>query len=326
MLQTLGYLGLLAITACAVWLAVGKLSFLVVLLLLFIYGTFYAFLLNAFHEFCHKSVFKTKVLNTIFLQIVSFLGWQNPVFFGPATRSTINTPYIRRTTWRSFCQLNCLLMAFLKSAVVNPWEFYARVKASVRLSFGRLEGEWENAIFPPSEVALRRSLFNWARIHLALEVLLVIISLYFHLWLLPILVTLAPFYGGWLQYLCNNTQHVGLQNNVPDFRLCTWTIILNPFLSFLYWRMNYHIEHHMYAAVPCYNLAGLHDQIKSDLPPSPVGLYEMWKKMQAILKIQAADPKIPIYRRTARALNLPISWSLLLAPGSAASPGNNSIR
>jgi fatty acid desaturase len=291
LLQTLGYLGLLVLSGAAVWFAIGRFPLPVVLLLLFIYGTFYAFLLNAFHEFCHKSVFKTRALNTIFLQVVSSLGWMNPVLFWTSHQEhhkyTLHPP----DDLEVVLPIKLPLKAFLKSAVVNPWDFYGRVKTSIRLSFGRLEGEWENAIFPPSAVALRRNLFNWARIHLAVEVLIVVISLYFHLWLVPVLVTLAPFYGGWLQYLCNNTQHVGLQDNVPDFRLCTWTVILNPFVRFLYWHMNYHTEHHMYAAVPCYNLGKLHDQIKSDLPPSPVGLYAMWKKMLGILKIQAVDPK-----------------------------------
>ena len=80
------------------------------------------------------------------------------------------------------------------------------------------------------------------------------------------LITLAPFYGGWLLYLCNNTQHVGLQDYVPDFRLCTRTIRLHPFVQFLYWHMNFHTEHHMYAAVPCYHLGKLHRAIAHDLP------------------------------------------------------------
>ena len=75
-------------------------------------------------------------------------------------------------------------------------------------------------------------------------------------------------------FLCNNTQHVGLQDNVPDFRLCTRTILLNLVVRFLYWHMNFHIEHHMYAAVPCYNLGRLHEAIKHNLPRSPNGLLE----------------------------------------------------
>ncbi|MEM7029941.1 MAG: fatty acid desaturase, partial [Chloroflexota bacterium] len=94
----------------------------------------------------------------------------------------------------------------------------------------------------------------------------------------------------WLLYLCNNTQHVGLQDDVADFRLCTRTIILNPVVRFLYWHMNYHIEHHMYASVPCYNLHKLHELIKHDLPPAPVGLYATWMHIIEVVKKQNIDP------------------------------------
>jgi fatty acid desaturase len=77
---------------------------------------------------------------------------------------------------------------------------------------------------------------------------------------------------------------------VPDFRLCCRTIGLNPFLSFMYWQMNYHIEHHMYAAIPCYNLPKLHALMKGQLPPTPDGLAATWTQIAAILKRQKEDP------------------------------------
>ena len=108
--------------------------------------------------------------------------------------------------------------------------------------------------------------------------------------MVPVLVTLAPFYGGGLQLLCNNTQHAGLQDKVPDFRLCTRTFPVNPFVQFLYWHMNYHIEHHMYAAVPCYNLAKLHAALEADMPPHPHGLIATWREILPILARQKQDP------------------------------------
>ena len=290
LLQTGGHLGLLALTATTAWLAAGRLPLAVVLLILFFHGTFFAFLLNAFHEFCHKTVFKTKILNNIFLQVISFLSWNNPVLFWASHQEhhkyTLHPPDDLEVVLPQIITLQ----SFLKSALINPWDFVTRLKGAVRLSLGKLEGEWENALFPASAAALRRSLFNWARFQLIGQALIVAVALNFRLWQILVLVTLAPFYGGWLQYLCNNTQHTGLQDNVPDFRLCSRTIILNPFVRFLYWHMNYHTEHHMYAAVPCYNLGKLHEQIKSDLPHCPVGLLTTWKEIIAILKKQKVDP------------------------------------
>ncbi|MGQ9815790.1 MAG: fatty acid desaturase [Candidatus Roseilinea sp.] len=54
--------------------------------------------------------------------------------------------------------------------------------------------------------------------------------------------------------------------------------------------MNYHIEHHMYAAVPCYNLAKLHEVIRHDLPPSQSAWSRRGKRSAPFLKRQEADP------------------------------------
>ena len=37
--------------------------------------------------------------------------------------------------------------------------------------------------------------------------------------------------------------HCGLRDNVADFRKCTRSIWLDPVSSFMYWRMNWHLEH-----------------------------------------------------------------------------------
>jgi fatty acid desaturase len=105
-----------------------------------------------------------------------------------------------------------------------------------------------------------------------------------------VLLSLGPFFNGWLFWLCNSTQHVGLQPGQPDFRLNTRSFELHPLIRFLYWDMCYHIEHHMWPSVPCYRLKELHEAIKHDLPPTPVGLLGVWKDVIAALKAQEAAP------------------------------------
>jgi fatty acid desaturase len=290
MLQTLGHLGLLTLTGATAFYAAAHWSVWALLAILFVHGTFYAFLLNGFHELCHSSVFKTKWLNVFFLNLFSFLGNFNPVLFWASHQEhhkyTLHPP----DDLEVVLPFKITLEGFLKSMLVNPWGFYQRVKGLIRLSRGRLEGKWENYLFPASDPEHRQQLFTWARILLFGHALLTVVSLALGYWLIPVLITLAPFYGGWLLFLCNNTQHVGLQDNVADFRLCTRTFILNPFVQFLYWHMNFHIEHHMYAAVPCYKLGRLHRAIRHDLPPSPVGIIAVWREIIAILRKQKVDP------------------------------------
>ena len=291
LLQTGGHLGLLVLTGAAAWYASLHWPWYVFLLLLYFHGACYAFLINAFHEFVHQTVFKTKAINTFFLNLVSFISWSNPVMFWASHqehhRYTLHPPEDLEVVLPQKLTVESLL----RTAIANPWDLYFRLKLVTRLSLGQVDGVWEQSLFPPSAVEERAGLFRWARLILLGHALILVVSLYFGLWQVPVIFTLAPFYGGLLQYLCNNTQHVGLQDNVSDFRLCTRSFILSPFVRFLYWHMNYHIEHHMYAAVPCYRLGALRAAIEADLPPASVGLYNTWKGILPILQKQKLDPK-----------------------------------
>lgn len=288
--QSVSHLGLLILTGGVSWFAVGRLPLIAVLALLFIHGTFYAFLVNGFHELCHKTVFKTHSLNILFRDIYSFLGWYNHVLFWASHQEhhkyTLHPP----DDLEVVLPVKLTLKSYLSFAFINPHGFYNRLKSVIRMSIGKVDGEWENALFPPEATQKRRALFNWSRFLLVGHSLIVIISLYFGLWMIPVLVTLAPFYGAGFQYLFNEAQHIGLSDNVSDYRLNTRTILLNPFFRFLYWHMNYHIEHHMYAALPCYNLGKLHDLIKHDLPDCPHGLRDTWLHIIPILREQQNDP------------------------------------
>ena len=250
----------------------------------------YAFLLNGFHELCHSSVFKTKALNHFFTRVFAFLGLYNHVHFWASHQEhhkyTLHPP----DDLEVVLPVEFTLQSFLKAAVINPWGFYQRFQGIIQRARGQVHGEWDSILFPPEATDLRRRLFGWARFMLFGHLLIAVVSLALGLWLIPVLITLAPFYGGWLLYLCNNTQHVGLQDETPDYRLNTRTIILNPFVRFLYWHMNFHIEHHMYAAVPCYNLGKLHALIEHDLPRSPNGLIETWTEIITIMRRQKVEP------------------------------------
>jgi fatty acid desaturase len=287
--QSVGHLGLLALTGGLAWYAVGRISLWGVLALVFLHGTFYAFLVNGFHELCHQTVFRSRYLNVVFRSIFSFLGWNNPVLFWASHQEhhkyTLHPP----DDLEVVLPVKLTLNSYLGFAFINPRGFYNRLKSVMALSLGKIEGEWVNALFPPDDTAKRRALFTWARILLVGHGLIVVISLVLGLWMIPILVTLAPFYAGGFQYLFNEAQHIGLSDKVTDYRLNTRTILLNPFLRFLYWNMNYHIEHHMYAAVPCYNLAKLHTLIQHDLPHCPQGLVETWLEIIPIIRQQRLD-------------------------------------
>jgi fatty acid desaturase len=293
-LQCLGYLGVITTTGTVAFYSAGQWSWWVTTLLVFVHGTCFAFQINAVHELGHGTVFRTKRLNELFCRVFAFLGWINCAMFNTSHarhhRHTLHPPddlevvLPVRVTVKNFSQQGFLNVA------VTPGTPIGLMKDALRIACGQFRGEWELALFPSSEPAKRRPPIRWAWTLLVGHGLLIAASCWYKLWMLPVVTTLAMFSGNWLFFLCNNTQHIGLRDNVPDFRLCCRTFRLHPVVRFLYWQMNYHTEHHMYAAVPCYNLGKLHRAIQHDLPPCPVGIVATWKEIATIQQRQKQDP------------------------------------
>ena len=128
----------------------------------------------------------------------------------------------------------------------------------------------------------------WSRFLLFFHGSLLIISVASNLWVLPLIISFPVFIASWASYFTGLTQHCGLKENNSDFRKSTRSIRINPVLEFFYWHMNWHIEHHMYAAVPCYNLRKLNKLIAYDMP-EPRTLISAWKEMRKIWQKQLQD-------------------------------------
>jgi fatty acid desaturase len=294
--QTLGYLGVLAMSAGSAFYSAGRWPWWSTVLLTFLHGTCFAFQINAVHELGHGTVFRSSAVNRFFQRIFAFLGWINPHTFGPSHarhhQFTLHPPADLEVVLPS----KLTVRDFLKAGFVNPWYLTWAIGEALRLARGEFRGEWEIALFPPDDAERRRSAIAWARLLLAGHAAIVIGSLgaaaagHPRFLMLPVLTTFGKGYGGWLFFLCNSAQHIGLKDNVADFRLCARTIVLNPVARFLYWNMNFHIEHHMYTQVPCYRLGALHRAIRHDLPAAPLGLLATWRQIATIQACQARDP------------------------------------
>jgi fatty acid desaturase len=287
-MQTLGYLAVIVSTGSAVLYSGGHWPAIVTILLILLHGMMCAFLINAVHELGHNTVFKTKALNAFFTRLFSFIGWVNFEMFDVSHtrhhRYTLHQP----DDLEVVLPMKVILWHKLKYGIFNPGGIYWPFLGTLRIARGRFKGEWELKLFPEGSPE-RKAAMDWAWTLIIGHGLILALSIYFHLWLLPVVTSFTSAFGGWLQGLCNDTQHIGLQDDVADFRLCCRSFTMNPVLQFLYWHMNFHIEHHMFAAVPCYRLGRLHRLIEKDLPPTPHGLYATWKEISAILEKQEKD-------------------------------------
>ena len=299
--QTFGHLILLVITAVATWYSFNQKVWVAFALCLFAHGTIYSFVGGlATHELAHGTVFKTKWLNELFLRFLSLISWIN--FHDYKMSHTYHHLYTlhprgdREVVLPTNPSLHVLqlLQLFTLNLVGARGEPYSyplvqNIRGAVRTAFtGGYTKPWLEDVYADQPEARKKSI-AWARLTLLFHIAVVVASIIFRLWPLPLLVTFAPFIANWLRYFVGVPMHTGLRDNVADFRLCVRSITLDPFSQFLYWRMNWHMEHHMFAAVPCYNLKSLYRAVASDLP-KPRTLIGAWREMRQTWKKQRADP------------------------------------
>ena len=91
-------------------------------------------------------------------------------------------------------------------------------------------------------------------------------------------------------------QHAGLADNVVDHRLNSRTVYMNPISRFIYWNMNYHVEHHMFPMVPYHALPRLHEIMKADLPLPNRSIAAAFREMWPAIKRQVMNEDYYIRR------------------------------
>ena len=251
------------------------------------------------HELCHKTVFKTKWLNDCFLVIYSLIAPFNfRIYQFSHTyhhRFTLFVEGDREEVMPENPSLRFLYL--LQLFTINIFGGYQSTGIIPTLAnfFNIALNRFDNPfLFWGSELYdgypdHRKQAVNWARFVLIFHFGFFLVCLYFNQPIISLIFSGSSFIGGAHRYFVGVPMHCGLKPNVNDFRKCTRTIILDPFSEFLYWNMNWHLEHHMYAGVPHYNLKKLHQAVSKDMP-TPRTLVGAWREMRNTWKKQKKDP------------------------------------
>ncbi len=307
--QAGGHFGLFILTGASVFYFWSQESWPAMLIALFFHGTVTSFFTGtAPHELGHGTVFKTKWLNTLFLYLFSVIGWWDP--FDYASSHTYHHRYtlhpegdrenllpLEPSLASSFMlQMFTVNLLTQRGRTFGKGGLISTVFITVLGAVGLVPAderapinEWYRALHRDQPDQHRRSI-HWSRLLLLFHGSMLVIGIASGYWVLPLIFSLSVFVGNWLSYFVGLTQHCGLRNHSRDFRKNTRSVKLNPLFSFLYWRMNWHIEHHMYAGVPCYNLAALYNEIKDDMPV-PRTLVGAWKEMRLAWQQQKREPE-----------------------------------
>ncbi|CAN5454508.1 hypothetical protein BH09VER1_BH09VER1_36390 [soil metagenome] len=247
---------------------------------------------SRWHEAGHGTAFKTDWMNNALYEIASFMVMrESTVWRWSHTRHHSDTIIVGRdpeivaprppNLWN-------ILMGFV---AIQTYPNY--FKSILRHARGKMTAD-EKTFIPPSQFP---TIFFKARIFVAIYLGVIGLAICTRS-ILPILfVGLPNFFGSWLMLVYGLTQHAGLAENVLDHRLNCRTVRMNLINRYLYWNMNYHVEHHMFPLVPYHNLPRLHEAVKGDCPPPYSGLTEAWVEIVSSLFRQTRDPAFYVKRK-----------------------------
>lgn len=306
-IQTVGHLGIFAVTGALVYTTWARELWVGFAATLWVHGMVGSFLQGvAPHELGHGTVFRTKWPNKFFMHLISLLTWWDSFDYASS-----HTYHHRYTQYAEGDRENLMPLpaalpfeAVIQLLTVNIFlppgrpfgkggllsTLWVTLKSAVGVigSTKIPSREWLQALHEDQPEQARKSMW-WSRLLLVFHGFVVLVSIYTGYWVVPLTVTFFPFIANWCAFSVGYTQHCGLMEYAPDFRKNTRSIKVNPLTEFLYWHMNWHIEHHMYAGVPCYNLGKLAKEIAHDMP-EPRTTIGAWKEMRETWKRQKEDP------------------------------------
>ena len=299
LILAVGHLGLWVVTGVAAYYLFAHQVWWGFLVALFAHGTVASFFTAPHHELCHTTVFRTNWLNELFLRVFSLFGWLNfHVYRFSHSYHHRYTLFIDGDREEVMPESPSLRLAYLAQLfTVNVTGGYQSrglvptLKNFTMLAANRLDNpfnSWGPELYEghPREGG---KAVRWARLVLLFHAGVVAASVAAGEPIVAVLVSGSVFIANWLRYFVGVPMHCGLRSGVPDFRKCTRTITLDPLSEFLYWHMNWHLEHHMYAAVPCYNLKRLHRAVAHDMP-APRTLIGAWREMRDTWRRQRDEP------------------------------------
>jgi fatty acid desaturase len=247
---------------------------------------------SRWHECGHGTAFKTCWMNDVIYELASFMVLRESVpWRWSHVRHHTDTIIVGRDP-----EIAAQRPPNLPAILANAFHLRSgprELRKMVMHCFGRLTDE-EKTYIPETEY---RKVYWRARVYLGIYAAVIGWAIASRSLLPLMFIGLSSFFGAWHMLLVGLTQRAGLAEDVLDHRLNCRTVYMNPISRFLYWNMNYHLEHHMFPMVPYHALPALHEEMKADTPLPYPGLWAAYREIIPALLRQAKDPTYYVVRQ-----------------------------
>ncbi len=258
-----------------------------------LYGVIYGSTSDSrWHESLHGTAFKTDWMNNVLYEIASFMVMRESTpWRWSHTRHHSDTIIVGRDPEIAVPRPPDITGIVLSFFDLNVMPRYLR-KLMLH-STGKLTAE-ERTYIPADEF---HKVFVKARIVVLIYALVIALVIYTRSILPLMYIGLPNIYGSWLMPIYGLTQHAGLAEDVLDHRLNCRTVYMNPLHRYLYWNMNYHVEHHMFPLVPYHALPRLHELVQADMPAPYHGIVAAFREIIPTIRRQIKDPGYYVKRK-----------------------------
>jgi fatty acid desaturase len=255
-------------------------------LALYLHGALFAFTPQV-HELSHNTVFKTRWLNRLSARVFGLIHWtSNHVRYWMSHKfhhkytlhkkseaeRVVPRPQTAQQLVLSALQvvdINGFITAVYDSIFLLVRPFRKNPRRSV----------WERYVYEQASEKERLDAYITHAYQFLFHVVFAVVAISTGYWFLVVIVSLPKWYGGrWYHKLVHDTMHVGRKPESNDFRESCRSVRVDPFTSFLYWHMEWHTEHHTFAAIPCYNLRKFH-RLTAQHWEKPQGLWTAWREI-----------------------------------------------
>jgi fatty acid desaturase len=256
------------------------------------YGVLYGSAMDSrWHECGHGTAFKTRWMNTALYHIASFCMVRDPYCWKYShARHHSDTIIVGRDP--EIAIMRPVVVAKMVADLVglrDTWQGLRRMLIHVT---GRMHPEEAEYVAPVFFPKVYRTSWIW----LAIYALVIGAAIVMQSWTPLLLIGLPRLFGSWHMVICGWLQHGGLADNVLDHRLNCRTVYMNQISRFIYWNMNYHVEHHMFPLVPYHRLPELHEVCKADFPAPCRSIWAGYAEMLPLLWRQRKQPDFYLRR------------------------------
>ncbi|MGH1431689.1 MAG: fatty acid desaturase family protein [Neptuniibacter sp.] len=218
------------------------------------------------HELLHETVFSSRKLNRFLVRAFAIYLWNNWAYHQISHRIHHRSTMLTGVDFEFDPNQKHLERWDVFISVTFNYKFLGRaLRNTLENAFGTVNGGFASLYILNNDENYRK-VVSAARLILLAHFSIFLIAWAVDFVAISMVFSLSPFMCNLFSRILALSQHFGMEVDVNDPRRTSRSITIPRWLEFFYANMNYHVEHHIYAGIPFYNLPRARKLLEDQLP------------------------------------------------------------